>query len=204
MTEKKLVVVVGDRVGKTTLVNALMQKDILPQTANGYEYPTHDCVCLRMTERVYLTDTPGYDLIRYKIPWVTADAVSRADTVIVMLTGESCMMSALDPDAPAMREREAMLLEKLLELQKNRDVYFVIPFDLTDWDDMEVPRDQWMMTAREAFSRFTDHGEAGFFCIDPMLALIGALETDRQELEDSGILPLRAALTGEDGSGEQV
>lgn len=200
MKKRNVVIVGAEEVGKTTLVNALLGRDILPQTANGYVFPTRECVCLRLTETVYLTDTPGYSLFWGKIPEETVDAVARADTVVVMLSEElaeeCCPIPALDPDWEERRAKEAALVTRLLKYQKNRDVYFVIPFDTTDRDEDAVPLSHGLRLARQRFAALSDHGEEGFFCVDPMLALIGALEMDQQELEDSGIAPLRAAVTG--------
>ena len=51
-----------------------------------------------------------------------------------------------------------------------------------------------MTRAKAQFASFSDHGEKGFFCIDPMMALIAAIEDDQEALTRSGILPLKAAL----------
>lgn len=199
MPEIKNVVVIGAQdMGKTTLINALLGWDILPQSYDGIVVHTTRCESCQLTKSVQLTDTPGYSLLWGTVPKETSEAVSRADTTIVMLSEELAEegvdISALDPDWESRRAAEAELLMELLKLQKNRDVYFVVPFDATYWPDDEVPLTQALYYARKRFASMTGHGEEGFFCIDPMLALIGAIENDPKELEDSGILPLKARL----------
>ena len=56
--------------------------------------------------------------------------------------------------------------------------------------------DRDLARAKERFASFSDHGEKGFFCIDPMMALIAAIEDDQEDMDRSGILPLKAALLG--------
>jgi len=199
MTKTKNVVVIGAKeTGKTTLVNALLGWDFLPQSYDGIVISTTRCECRQMTESVYLTDTPGYSLLWETVPEETAAAASLADTVIVMLSEELAEedidLPSVDPEWEGRRAAEAALLRSLLENRKNRDVYFVIPFDATYWPDGEVPLTQALRLARKRFSAMSCHGDEGFFCIDPMLALIGAIEDDPKELEDSGILPLKARL----------
>lgn len=196
---RHVVVIGGSETGKTTLVNALLGWDILPQSYEGIVVHTDRCETCRLTESVYLTDTPGYDLLWKTIPEETVKAVSRADTVIVMLSEELAEeefdIPSLDPDWEARRGAEAVLLSRLLEAGKTRDIYFVIPYDTTDWPEDAVPLTQALRLARKRFAAMSCHGEDAFFCIDPMLALIGAIEDDQKELTDSGILPLKARLT---------
>jgi len=92
--------------------------------------------------------------------------------------------------------KEEKLLKGLLAKAKTRDIYFVIPFYSEDGllDQEELYRD--LARAKERFASFSDHGEEAFFCVDPMAALIAAIEDDREALEKSGILPLKAALLG--------
>ena len=61
-------------------------------------------------------------------------------------------------------------------------------------DQEELDRD--LRRAKERFAHLSDHGEDGFFCIDPMMALIAAIEGDQDARAKSGILPLKAALLG--------
>ena len=92
--------------------------------------------------------------------------------------------------------KEEKLLKELLAKAKTRDIYFVIPFYSEDGplDQEELDRD--MTRTKERFASFSDHGENGFFCVDPMMALIAAIEDDQVALAQSGILPLKAALMG--------
>lgn len=200
MVRIKDVVVIGAKeTGKTTLVNALLGWDILPQSFDGYQLQTKACMRCRLTESVYLTDTPGYDLLWGTVPEATAAAVAGADTLVVLLSEELVEegfdIPSLDPEWESRREAEAVLLQRLLAAGKTRDIYFVIPYDTADWPDDQVPLSQSLRLARRRFGAMSRHGDAGFFCIDPMLALIGAIEDDARELEDSGILPLQAILT---------
>lgn len=200
MEQVKHIVVIGaEETGKTALVNALLGWDILPQSYDGIQVRTTVCETCRLQEGVYLTDTPGYSLLWDTVPEATVAAVSRADTVIVMLSEELAEeefdIPSLDPEWEDRRAAEAALLSQLLETQKKRDVYFVIPYDATYWPDGQVPLSQALRLARKRFAALSCHAEEGFFCIDPMLALIGAIEDDAREIEDSGILPLKARLT---------
>ena len=90
------------------------------------------------------------------------------------------------------QKRRAAALAKA----KTRDIYFVLPFYSEDGplDQEELDRD--LRRAKERFAHLTDHGEKGFFCIDPMMALVAAIEDDQEALAQSGILPLKAALQG--------
>ena len=103
---------------------------------------------------------------------------------------------AVDFDWEEDREKEKVLLEKLLE-GKTRDIYFVIPYDSAEWGDEQIPLEQTLCNARERFAYLTDHSAEGFFCIDPMKALIGAIEADDEAIAQSGLLSLKAALLGE-------
>ena len=95
--------------------------------------------------------------------------------------------------------KEEKLQKDLLAKAKTRDIYFVIPFYSEDGplDQEELDRD--LCRAKERFASLSDHGEDGFFCIDPMMALVAAIEDDHAALEKSGILPLKAALLGTEG-----
>lgn len=92
--------------------------------------------------------------------------------------------------------KEEKLQKDLLAKAKTRDIYFVLPFYSEDGplDQAELDRD--LRRAKERFASFSDHGEEGFFCIDPMMALIAAIEDDQKALAQSGILPLKTALLG--------
>lgn len=208
MKKIKNVVIIGEEeIGKTTLANALLGWDIFPQTNDDWYIPTKETATQMLTDHIRLTDTPGYDLFWYQVPEATNEAVSGADTIIMMFTGfadEADMdLENAEPEvAEEIRRwleklaKEEKLQKDLLAKAKTRDIYFVLPFYSEDGplDQAELDRD--LRRAKERFASLSDHGEEGFFCIDPMMALIGAIEDDQEALAKSGILPLKAALLG--------
>lgn len=207
MDVKELVIVGEEEIGKTTLANALLGWDIFPQTNDGWYARTEENASQMLTDRIRLTDTPGYDLLWYNVPESVNEAISRADTIIMMFKGfytkedvdlEFTDLEELEEYRKWVEDlaKEEKLLRELLERAKTRDIYFVIPFDSKDgsFDYEELDRD--LLRAKERFAIYSDHGENGFFCIDPMMALIAAIEDDNTALEASGILPLKAALLG--------
>ena len=207
MDVKELVIVGEEEIGKTTLANALLGWDIFPQSTWDLYIPTEEPVSQMLTDHIRLTDTPGYDLLWYQVPEAVSEAVSRADTIIMMFKGfykeEDVDLEFTDLEELEEYRRwvenlakEEKLLRELLERAKTRDIYFVIPFDSEDgsFDYEELDRD--LLRAKERFATYSDHGENGFFCIDPMMALIAAIEDDNTALEASGILSLKAALLG--------
>lgn len=207
MAVKDLVIVGEEEIGKTTLANALLGWDIFPQSTWDLYIPTEEPASQMLTDHIRLTDTPGYDLWWYQVPESVDEAVSRADTIIMMFKGfgaeEDIDLESADPEE--MQEirqwlenlaKEEKLQKDLLAKAKTRDIYFVIPFYSEDGplDREELHQD--LVRAKERFASFSDHGEEGFFCIDPMMALIAAIEDDYAALEASGILALKAALLG--------
>ena len=206
---KELVIIGEEEIGKTTLANALLGWDVFPQSTWDLYIPTEEPASQMLTDGIRLTDTPGYDLWWYRVPEAAEEAVSRADTIIFMLKG-LCAEEDADleyGDLEYIEEvrrwiedlaKEEKLQTDLLAKAKTRDIYFVIPFYSEDdpLDREELDRD--LTRAKERFASFSDHGEDGFFCIDPMMALIAAIEDDHAALEASGILALRAALLGEE------
>lgn len=207
MDVKELVIVGEEEIGKTTLANALLGWDIFPQTNDGWYIPTKENASQMLTEHIQLTDTPGYDLLWYQVPEAVNEAVSRADTIIMIFTGfgdesDVDLANAEPEDAEEIRRwlenlaKEEKLQKDLLAKAKTRDIYFVLPFYSEDdpLDQAELDRD--LRRAKERFASFSDHGEEGFFCIDTMMALIAAIEDDQKALAQSGILPLKTALLG--------
>jgi hypothetical protein len=207
MAVKELVIVGEEEIGKTTLANALLGWDIFPQSTWDLYIPTEQPASQMLTDHIRLTDTPGYDLLWYQVPEAVNEAVSRADTIIMMFKG-FYTEEDVDPEFTNQEEleeyrrwvespaQEEKLLKELLAKAKTRDIYFVIPFYSEDGplDQEELDRD--LTRAKERFASFSDHGEKAFFCIDPMMALIAAIEDDNAALEASGILLLKAALLG--------
>lgn len=208
MNVKELVIVGEGEIGKTTLANALLAWDIFPQSTWDLYIPTEEIASRMLTEHIQLTDTPGYDLWRFEVPETVNGAVSRADTIIMLFKGfgdpSDMDTEPTDPeDAEEIRRwledltKEEKLLKGLLAKAKTRDIYFVIPFYNEDGPLEQEELDRDLCRAKERFASFSDHGEEGFFCVDPMMALIAAIEDDNAALEASGILPLKAALVGE-------
>lgn len=205
MDVKELVIVGEEEIGKTTLANALLGWDIFPQSTWDLYIPTEKPASQMLADHIRLTDTPGYDLWRFEVPESVNEAVSRADTIIMMFKGFYAEED-VDPEFTDLEEveeyrrwveslaKEEKLLRELLAKAKTRDIYFVIPFYSEDGplDQEELDRD--MTRAKAQFAFFSDHGEKGFFCIDPMMALIATIEDDQEALTRSGILPLKAAL----------
>ena len=207
MDIKELVIVGEEEIGKTTLANALLGWDIFPQSTWDLYIPTEKPTSRMLTEHIRLTDTPGYDLLWYQVPEGVDEAVSRADTIIMMFTGfggerDLDMEDAKPEDVKEFNrwlenlDKEEELQKELLSKAKTRDIYFVIPFYSEDGPLAREELDRDMNHAKERFASFSDQGEKSFFCIDPMMALVAAIEDDTAALESSGILPLKAALLG--------
>lgn len=207
MDVKELVIIGEEEIGKTTLANALLGWDIFPQTNEGWYARTEENVSQMLSDSIRLTDTPGYDLLWYSVPESVSEAVSRADTIIMMFNGfgaeEDVDPESADPEE--MQEirqwlenlaKEEKLQKELLAKAKTRDIYFVIPFYSEDGPLEQEELDRDMARAKERFASFSDHGENGFFCVDPMMALIAAIEDNQAALAQSGILPLKAVLMG--------
>ncbi len=207
MNVKELVIIGEEEIGKTTLANALLGWDIFPQSTWDLYIPTEKPASQMLTEHIRLTDMPGYDLWWYQVPETVNEAVSRADTIIMLFKGfgdpSDVDTEPTDPeDAEEIRRwledlaKEEKLLKDLLAKAKTRDIYFVIPFYSEDGPVEQEELDRDLTCAKKLFASFSDHGEKAFFCIDPMMALIAAIEDDNASLEASGILQLKAALLG--------
>lgn len=207
MDVKELVIVGEEEIGKTTLANALLGWDIFPQSTWDLYIPTAEPANRMLTDAIRLTDTPGYDLWRFEVPEAVSKAVAGADTTIMMFTGfgdaEDFDLENAEPETAeefrrwlAKLSKEEVLQKELLAKAKTRDIYFVLPFYSEDGplDREELERD--VARAKERFASFSDHGEEAFFRIDPMMALVAAIEDDQEALSRSGILPLKAALLG--------
>lgn len=207
MDVKELVIIGEEEIGKTTLANALLGWDIFPQSTWDLYIPTEKTASRMLSDSLRLTDTPGYDLWRFAVPDAVNEAVSRADTVIMLFRGfgdpSDVDTEPADPEeAEEIRRwsedlvKEEKLLKGLLAKANTRDIYFVIPFCGEDspLEQEDLKRD--LRRAKARFASFSDHGEEGFFCIDPMMALIAAIEDDQEALSKSGILPLKTALLG--------
>ena len=205
MDVKELVIVGEEEIGKTTLANALLGWDVFPQSTWDLYIPTEEPASQMLTDGIRLTDTPGYDLLWYQVPEAVKEEVSGADTVIMMFKGFG-EPSDVDTETVGKEDaeeihrwlkglvKEEKLLKGLLAKAKTRDIYFVIPFYSEDGPLDQEELDQDLRRAKERFAHLSDHGEDGFFCIDPMMALVAAIEDDQNALIKSGVLPLKAAL----------
>lgn len=196
---RELVIIGNVYIGKTTLANALLGWDVFPQSYDQLYVPTKENASQMLTDDIRLTDTPGYDYWWNKVPEDVIKAVSQADTVIVLLEdilAEEGYFPSEDPDWEDHLKAEEALLRKLLESTDSRDIFFVIPYDTGECLEAQVSLAQALHLAGERFSSMSDHGGNGFFCIDPMQALIGAIEADDDAIAQSGILPLKTALLG--------
>ena len=207
MDGKELVIVGEAEIGKTTLANALLGWDIFPQSTWDLYIPTEEPASQMLPFGIRLTDTPGYDLWRFEVPEAVNDAISGADTVIMMFKGfgdpSDVDTEPTNPeDAQEIRRwledlaKEEKLLKELLAKAKTRDIYFVIPFYSEDGPLEQEELDRDLVRGKERFASYSDHGAEGFFCVDPMMALVAAIEDDAAALEASGILQLKAALLG--------
>ena len=200
MDRPREVVVIGEEdIGKTTLINALLGWDVLPQSYDYLPVPTGKAKRVQLSEYCWITDTPGYSLLWNTVPPDTAEAVAGADTVVVLLCEElvedGVDPADLDPEWESRRAAEKKLLEELLA-GKTRDIYFVIPYDRGEWPYGHVPLKQGTRLAKARFASMTDRGAEGFFCVDPMKALIGAIEDNEKAIRVSGISKLKKALLG--------
>lgn len=204
MDAKELVIVGEEEIGKTTLANALLGWDLFPQSTWDLYIPTEEPASRMLKGNIRLTDTPGYDLRHFSVPEAVAEAVSRADTMVMMFRGfggpSDVDMGSADPEEIHRWSedlvKEESVLKDLLAKAKTRDICFVIPFYSGDGPLEREDLDRALDRSKERFASFSDHGERGFFCVDPMMALIAAIEDDHTALEASGILPLKAALLG--------
>ena len=209
MEKIRNVVIVGEaEIGKTTLANALLGWDIFPQSTWDLYIPTEEPSSRMLSENIQLTDTPGYDLRQYQVPESVNKAISGADTIIMVFTGfgdaRDVDWEHTEPEeAEEFRRwlealaREEKMQKELLSKAKTGDIYFVLPFYEADGPLEQSELDRDLKYAKERFASFSDYGEAAFFCIDPMMALVAAIEDDREALEKSGILPLKDSLLAE-------
>ena len=210
MNNHKNVAIIGtEGIGKTTLANALLGWDILPQSNDEFYARTTENVSQMLTETIRLTDTPGYDYRWNHLPEDVIKAVCQADTIIVLLNQmlvtdeepeevlteqEEEILAAVVKEWEENMEQQRTLVKMLLEKSKTKDIFFVIPYDTEELSGEPISLTLCLETAREYYSDMTDNGDAGVFCIDPMKALVAAIEADEAALQQYGILPLKAAL----------
>lgn len=189
--------------GKSTLINALLGRDILPQGANGYEFPTRTLTEVPWGEDCILLDTPGYDYHREALPEDAREAL-RCDVLVVLLSEELPEKDILpgdrDPLWDARRQQEADFLRRVLREAESRDILFVIPFDWDDWGAGAFSPEHAARIAADRFHTLTNRGRAGFFPVDALEALVASLEEDAEALARSGLPALCRALKAAPGS----
>ena len=119
MDVKELVIIGEEEIGKTTLANALLGWDIFPQTNDGWYARTEENASQMLSDSIRLTDTPGYDLWWYKVPESVNEAVSRADTIIMMFNGFG-IEEDVDPESADPEEMQEIRewLENLAKEEK--------------------------------------------------------------------------------------
>lgn len=207
MKLKEVVIVGEEEIGKTTIANALLGWDIFPQSNDGQYFPTKENTSQLLTKHIQLTDTPGYDLLWYQVPEAVTEAVSRADTIIMVFAGfydeRDFDLNESEPETLdeihrflANQAKEECLQKELLERANTRDIYFVLPYYSEDGPVDRTELERNLCRAKERFASYSDHGDKSFYCVDPMMGLIAAIEDDQSALKESGILSLRAAVTG--------
>lgn len=207
---RELVIIGEEEIGKTTLANALLGWDFFPQSTWDLYMPTEEADSRMLTDSIRLTDTPGYDLWGFRVPEAVNEAVGRADTVIMMLKGlgteedadlDDADLETVEAVCQWLKDlaKEEKLQKDLLAKVKDRDIYFVIPFETEDAQINYEELFHDLRLVREKYAPLSAHGQAGVFCVDPMMALIASIEADDQALARSGILPLKAALLEEKG-----
>lgn len=180
--KRRILVMGGQDIGKTTLVNALLGWDILPQATFDDCFPTKGFPEVPWGDRHILIDSPGYDAEKRLCDPGLPEAMEKADILVVM---------------PAMGSRkeakaEAAFLKALLP---DKPVFFVIAYDADDWPHGKAPLFSARMTALWHYLRIS-HRPDRFFCVDAMAGLVAAIEDDTSVLRTSGIAGLRAALQG--------
>lgn len=184
---KQRILVIGSQdIGKTTLINALLGWDILPQATDWDSFPTEEFTEVPWGENAILVDSPGYDAGRGLYDARLPDAIGKADAVLVM---------------PGMgsreeRQKEAAFLKRLLSGLPEKKLYFVIAYDADDWPGNRAPLFSARAQALWHFLPLSRRPDR-FFCVDAMAGLVAAIEDDVKHLRTSGIAGLRAALRKE-------
>lgn len=194
---KDILIIGAEGIGKTTLANALLGWDIFPQSNDEIYMPTMEISGNMLADGIQLIDTPGYDYWWNQIPEGIISAISKADTIVVLLDDVLTVdgyFPSDDPDWEKHLAAEEMILGKLLGNANTKDIFFVLPYETKELSGEEISLMHSLRIAQDRFSYLTAHGNACFYCIDPLKALVGAIEADDRAIEDSGILPLKAAL----------
>lgn len=203
------IVVIGETGnGKTTLVNALLRWDILPQVMDDMTHPTEACVTLPLADGFQITDTPGYDSKTRRIDPEVRQAISRADHVVVVLDEETTGIGLYPGELASLRKlhrkRHKAFLKNLFGETGRKRVYFVIPYDTEEWGDDAVPLEQIRRRVSKRLFPISRYGKASCFCIDSLKALIGEIEADEQAIAQSGIQALRAAILEEENENGSI
>lgn len=178
---KRRILVMGSHdIGKTTLCNALLGWDILPQATGNDSFPTKDFIEVSWGKEAIFIDSPGYDAERELCDPRLPEELEKADGIVVL------------PGTGSREERraEAAFLKAMLP---EKPVFFVINYDAGDWPKGRFPRFSARMTALRHFLPISRRPDR-FFCVDALAGLVAAVEDDKKALKTSGVARLRAAL----------
>ena len=196
---KELVIIGQSAVGKTTLCNALLGWDVLPQSNDGCYMKTKKNDSRMLTEHIRLTDTPGYDFNWNKLPEDVLTAVKAADTVVVLLddvVNDEPESLEDDPDWMESLAAQKNMLTTILNHAQTRDIVFAIPYEFEEMDE-GLPVEETLQIAKQWFGDLSDRGTEAFFFVDPMKCLVAAIEDDHEVYEQFGAAALKAALVTE-------
>lgn len=119
MDTKEIVIIGTEGIGKTTLANALLGWDILPQSNDEIYVPTTENASQMLTEKIQLTDTPGYDYRWNHIPEDVIKAVCQADTIIVLLN--QMLVTEDEPEEVLTEQEEEELAAVVKEWEEDME-----------------------------------------------------------------------------------
>lgn len=192
---RNIVVIGAEESGKSTLVNALLRWDILPQAVEGSTCHTETCITVPLEPGWTITDTPGYDVRAGQADPQVRLALADARWVLVVpdvdLLQPQWGWSERNRLYRKWAKRERQILRQLLQGTQPNRVLFVLPYDTEEWLPDKAPTRQ---LRRWAAARF---GFRKCFCVDSLKALIGEIEADEEAVSSSGIRPLRMRLLGQ-------
>lgn len=184
----KKILILGERdCGKTTLVNALLGWDTLPQATDCYSFPTKEFTEVPWDPGYTLVDSPGYMAGQGHFPPELPAAIREADKIL-LVTGASCR-----EDMAA----EVRLLLPLLAGIPRKKCFLVIPYAAGDWPQGHPNRALCRLRALGGMGSLVGWNLNRIFCVESMAGLIASIEADPLALARTGIPALRAALRRE-------